>query len=265
MIYGYCLIYDGDIIPYPNIGERRKIQESYDKPAKRCIGRLAIECNKILEFRSCAGIRYAEDWPSVALLGVSKGIQEEAATILFSKNVWRLSFVEHWEMGEEKDLWYKYKNQFRHISAHMSLTDTDNLPWSIEQTRDLGKSKGWNRAQMRDAIHETNLRCQADAFEWTHELLQLMNLKSLVFNAENLFCPHGCCRKRVLQSFCEEMGQDGPWYRLEANEKAGRSWIATNYDVLDVEVKRMVDVKVVGLEDDSEKKIFMKHWGLEVE
>lgn len=265
MIYGYCLIYDGDIIPHPNIDERHEIHENGGRPAKRCFGRLGVECGKKMDIRSCGGIRYATDWPSVALLGVNKHIQEEAANVLFGMNVWRLTYVERWEMAEEMDLWYRYKNHFRHISTHMSLNDTVDLLWAIERIRATRKLGGLSRTQMKDAIHEMNLDCLARAFEWKHELLALMNLKSLVFNVENLLCPHGCCRKRVLHSFCKEMGQDGPWYRLEANERAGRSWEVTDWDVLDVEVKRKVDVRVVGLEDDTEKKIFMKHWGLEVE
>lgn len=265
LIYGYCLIHDGEIIPYPNIVERGQIEDHGGTPARRCFGRQGIECNVKMDIRSCAGIRYAEDWPSVALLGVSKGIQEEAANVLFGKNVWRLSFVEHWEMGEEKDLWYSYIGHFRHISTHMSLTDAADLPWSIDRTRADGKSKGWNRTQMTNAIHEANLRCLANAFEWKQELLDQMPLKSLIFNVENLLCPHGCCRKRVLRSLCRKMGQDGPWYRLAVDGKEGRSCDATTYFVhLDIEAKRKVNVKVVGLEDDLEKEIFMEHWGLEV-
>lgn len=265
MIYGYCLFYDGDIIPYPNIDEREQIQESWRKPAKPCMGRQGVECNLKQDLRSCAGIRYATDWPSVALLGVSKGIQQEAARFLFGKNVWRLSYVEHWEMGEEKDFWFSYARHFRHISSHMTLNDAGNMLYFIKEARAAGNSGQWSHTRMKEAVHEASLFCLGNSFEWKHELLDQMNLKSLVFNIENLLCPHGCCRKKALHIFCEEMSRGGPGYRLGVDENVGRSWEATTESVLDVETKRKVDVKVVGLEDDSEKEIFMEHWGLEVD
>lgn len=87
----------------------------------------------------------------------------------------------------------------------------------------------------------------------------MKNLKSLVFNVENLFCPHGCCRKEALRRFCEKMAEYGPCYRLGVDENVGSSGEATTDNVVDVETKRKVVVKVVGLEDDSEKELFRKY------
>ena len=266
MIYGYCLIYDGDIIPYPNIDEREQIQESWRKPAKPCIGRLGVECNLKQDLRSCAGIRYATDWPSVALLGVSKGIQEEAASVLFGKNVWRLSYVEHWKMGEEKDFWFSYARHFRRISSHMTLNDAGNMLHYIKVSRAAGKSMQWSHTLMKEEVHDSSLFCLSNSFKWKYQLLsQMKNLKSLVFNVENLFCPHGCCRKEALRSFCDEMAEYGPRYRPGVDENVGSSGEATTENVLDVETGRKVVVKVVGLEDDSEKELFTKYLGLEVD
>ena len=90
LIYGYCLIHDGEIIPYPTVDEVKQIEASGGTPAKRSMIRKSIEYNE-RELRSCAETKYATDWPSIALLGVSKGIREEAAILLFGMNVWRLS------------------------------------------------------------------------------------------------------------------------------------------------------------------------------
>ncbi|CAF9911108.1 hypothetical protein IMSHALPRED_009927 [Imshaugia aleurites] len=265
MIYGYCLIHDGEIIPYPNIDERRVIEKDGGEAAKRCTGRRGVECNDKQILRSCGGITYATDWPSVALLGVNKNIQEEAASVLFGKNVRRISYVEHWEMGEEKDLWYTYRTHFRHISTHMSMNDADDVLRDIKRTRATAKALNWSRDRLRSEIHAQNLRWLAHTFEFRYELLVMMKLKSLVFDVENLFCPMGCCRERALHSFCKEMRDDGPWYRKQNHEKTGRNGETTTQSLIsDLEAKFKTDVKVVGLEDDTEKDIFMHHWRLYV-
>ena len=260
MIYGYCLIHDGDIIPYPSIDEREAIEASGRKPAKRCFERKGVDYGEKQIIRSCARITYAPDWPSVTLLGVSKRIQEEAAAVLFGMNVWRLSFVEHWEMGEEKDLWYHYAQHFRHITTYLSMNDAGHLVNMVKSTRATGKKRGWSSNEVKRRVHHTGYSNLFESIEWRRDLLDTdrMRLKSLVFNVENLFCPSGCCRQEALEAFCEVMGQEGPCYRLEVEDKAG------NWQPLSVEEKRKTDVKVVGLEDDLEKKIFMEEWGLEV-
>lgn len=261
MIYGYCLIYDGDIIPYPSIDEREEIEESGEKAAKRCLVR--YDYDSIMEVRSCGGIRYAADWPSIALLGVSKGIQEEAANILFGENVWRLSYVYQWGEGNGA-LWKSYARHFRHITTYMSMNDAGNMIKVIKKTRAKGKELGWSTNDVKHYIHTIGSERLTQCFEWTHQILIRMNLKSLVFNVKNLFCPHGCCRKRLLRSLCEEMGQEGPWYRLKVSVYVKLKFPITDLICLDVEARCKIDVKVVGLENELEKEIFMDHWGLEV-
>lgn len=266
LIYGYCLLYDGEIIPDPNFDEREQIKERGKEPAKACLGRVGAECKAKHNLRSCAGITYAADWPSVALLAVNKAIQEEAAVVLFGQNVWRLPFVERWEMGEEEDLWYRYKSHFRHITTHISMTDAGHLLEETKAVRTWAKKLRWSDNEVTRCIHEWGLCNLKNSFHRRLELLCRMHLKSLVFDVGNLFCPHGCCRDRVLHSFCQEMSLYGPWYRLKCVNDAGRYWEVTIYnDCLDVKTKSKIDVKVIGLEDDSEKKIFMDHWGLEAE
>ena len=255
MIYGYCLVHDGEIIPYPNIRERGVIEQDGGEAAKRCARRVGVDWDHTEQtLRSCGGIRYATDWPSVALLGVNKNIQEEAASVLFRKNVWRMSYVEHWEMGEEKDLWYTYRSHFRHISTHMSGQDAGYRLGDARRIRAIGKAQDWSRDRLQSGIHEGYLRSLVHTIDFKSALLYPMRLKSLVFNVESMNCPNACCRTKALILFCNEMGIYGPWYRKENDDKA-----------FDLEVRRKTDVKVVGLEDDTEKDIFMHHWGLKVE
>lgn len=261
MIYGYCLIHDGDIIPYPSIDERDEIEASGGKPAKRCLERKGVKYGEKQIVRSCGGITYAPDWPSVALLGVSKRIQEEAANILFGKNVWRLSYIEQWVSEEDRPLWFRYERYFRHITTHLSMNDAGNMVEVVKEMRAMAKNQNWSADELRNKIHLECIEILEMDFEEKYWLLIKMNLKSVVFNVENLFCPHGCCREDVLYDFCWQMGHAerplGPWYRLEAVEEF--------VDLVpDIETKRNTDVKVVGLKNDSEKEIFMRHWGLEV-
>lgn len=192
LIYGYCLLHDGEIIPYPNYDEKEQIIESGKKPAKTCFGRIGTE----KDLQSCAGIVYAADWPSVALLAVNKVIQEEAAVILFGQNVWRLSFVEFLGMGDEEVLWDKHQSHFRHITTHISETDAGHLLMS-------GFDAGYSLYDIKAARSCAYL---SDAFE--------------------------------VDTWIDEEGV---------------RYLGTN-----------IDIKVVGL-DDSEKKIFMDSWVLEVE
>lgn len=267
IVYRHCLIYDGEIIPYPTIDEVEQIQNSGGKPAKRCIGRKDFACNEKRGLQSCGRTKYATHWPSIALLGVCKGIQEEAANILFGMNVWRLSYVKHWANAEKLSVWCTYAHHFRHITTHISMNDAGNMLHLTKKTKALGKSQDGSYTQRRKHNHRFSLHFLIQTFRVKQLVLAQMhpNLKSLVFNVENLYCPSGCCRDRVLCFLCQELGQEGPWYRLEVDEGAERTRSATARTVvLDVEAKRKVDVKVIGLENDSEKEIFMKQWGLEV-
>ena len=268
MIYKYCLLYDGEIIPYPYIDEVDEIRFKGWKPAKRCIGSYGIERNSEGDLRPCGGITYATDWPSVALLGVSKGIQEEAANILFGMNVWRLSYVDHWGIGEKKTLWYRYQHHFRHITTGISMHEMLRKYMYLV-------SHEWKADPITSYFHTKGLEDLGTIFMWMHELLVRMSqLKSLVFNFGKFFCPHySCrtgvlhdfCRKGLLHDFCRKMGRDGPWYRLEVDKKAGRSCGVTTAVVPNIEANRKVDVKVIGLGDDLEKEIFVQRWGLEVD
>ena len=87
--YEYCLIHDKEIISYPTVNKVKQIEESGGTSAKRCIIRKFIKY-KDRELRSCADTKYVIDWPSIALLDVSKSVREEAASLLFDVNVWRL-------------------------------------------------------------------------------------------------------------------------------------------------------------------------------
>ena len=176
-------------------------------------------------------------------------------------NTWRLSYVEYWELGKVTDLWRNHASQFRHVSTSMSMHDTKGLLGPVKKIRAVAKENRWRRTQLREEIHEKSFRCLVQSFEWKFEILVQMQLKSIIFDVENLLCPQGCCRKRTLRALCGELTEEGPWYRLEVDDKERALY---HHPFPDLETKRKVKVLVLGLDDESEKKIFMNYWGLEV-
>ena len=84
-------------------------------------------------------------------------------------------------------------------------------------------------------------------------ILSQMKLRSLSFDFFNLNCSSGCCRREALQSCLVFLGSNGPWYRWE---REGGVASETN-----IETK----VRVLGLKNDEEKKLFWQTWGLKVE
>ena len=300
-IYGYCLIYDGEIIPYPTVEEVEQIAESGGTPAKRCIIPKFFDFKKYKEYkerepRSCAETKYATDWPSIALLGVGKGIREEAAILLFGMNVWRLSFRQRRWDGEEQDFWWAHLKHFRHITTHMSSSDGGTMVDIIKNQRLMGKLLGWSHRKILKSIHNESHNDLIRTFWWKHDLIKKMipTLKSLVIDVENLYCPRGCCRDLLLHGLCRRWSQHAPYYRLKLDESltpvendclclndervgdwkeipAGGSEkvediksISPKAVDLALQVEYKVDLKIIGFNNDRERDAFRKPWGREV-
>ena len=291
-IYGYCLIHDGEIIPYPTVDEVKQIEESGGTPAKRCIMRKFIKY-KDREHRSCAEIKYATDWPSIALLGVSKDIREEAAVLLFGMNVWRLSFRRPRTNGEETEFWWAHLKHFRHITTHMSSNDAGTMVDVIKDHRLEQKLSGWSERKLMKSIHNESRLELKRTFWWKHDLIERMipTLKSLVIDIKNLYCPRGCCRHALLHDLCLGWTPYAPYYRLKLdrslnpvendcfwlNDKRATNWkeafevesekveeiesISPKAVDLAFQIEHKVDFKIIGFNDDRERNIFRKLWG----
>ena len=300
-IYGYCLIHDGEIIPYPTVDEVKQIEESGGTPAKRSIIRKFTEYKeykkyKERETRSCAETKYATDWPSIALLGVSKGIREEAAILLFGMNVWRLSFRQRRRKGEEQDFWWAHLEHFRHITTHMSSNDAGTMVDIIKNQRLTGKLAGWSHRKTMELIHNESREDLGTTFSWKYDLIKGMipTLSSLVIDVEDLYCPRGCCRDPLLHDLCLPLSRHAPYYNLKLDESlttiendcvrlngesvgkwkeisAGKSEkveeiksISPEAVDLALQIEHKIDLKVTGFNDDRERDLFRKPWGKEV-
>ena len=259
MIYGYCLIHHDVIVPFPTLEERNSIKRNGHKPARLWLG--AVDQNN---HSTCSSKVYAADWPIVALLAVNKTLHQEAAKILFGKNTWHLSYIRYLPHGEESRFWRRYAKYFRHVSIRFTMNDV--LPRDLVRITNVRRSLpgSYNGRSLTDAIHDDRIFMLAKTFAWKRRLLLEMNLDSLVFDVENLFCPNGCCRTEILDILCENMGREGIWYASKPHVSMRSYFKAPNLYggcIQDIETKRQRKVEVVGLVSDEEKDIFERHWG----
>lgn len=260
MIYEICLLHDGEINPHPTDYERIEIKFKGGVPAK-------MMSDHILNPSLKSPVKYSRQWPSVALLGVNKAIQDEAATILFGKNVWRLSGLAL-ESRSMSDLWENYRKYFLHVTTSFDMRDITppqlmyitNVvsKWRIEKGKNIEVSDSGDTG-----LSTHNCRIKAMRANWNvkRSFLEGMQLKSLVFDIRNLFCPSGCCRFSIIKQFCEHLGTEGQWSRLW--QKSGRS-LSTAAE-FDAEAVTRTDIKIVGLKVPEERRPFQKLWGLDLE
>ena len=245
-IYEHCLLYDGVIDPFPNKEEH---PYNYGAPTLRDIERSIRE----IKNEPCVA-REIQNKPCVALLGVNSKIRDEAASTLFGKNTWRLSFGT--VLQDKKYRWWEtYAQYFRHLVTSFDDRDADEIKlldlYMEEQIikRAFEDSDHFNPAGTAD-IHQRQLSIMKDGFIAKKNILLQMELKTLSIELRDLFCPSQCCRREALQTLLIHLGSTGPWYRLE--QERGR----------DRDSKPRTDIKLLGLEDDKERKFFWDTWGL---
>ena len=261
LIFEYCLLYNGEIVPFPSGYERTEIE-----------GRLQVSISKgsLLQRTTVnEGGRHAflgypyvkrgafqtKHQPCVALLGVNSMIRDEAASILFGKNVWRLSSRSYGH-DDSYCLWTTYASYFRHIVTKFDYRNFDEVQLlditmmeidCVEEDSDHFDPAGTAN------IHQGQLSLLRDNIAVKRDILIKMNLQSLSFDFPNLFCSSGCCRRDAIQSCLISLGPTGPWFML-GREGYGES-----------ETKQRTDVKTLGLKNDNGRKLLLDIWGLKVD
>ena len=261
-IYEFCLLYDGEIIPFPRAHERefskRRLQiEENTKLRAGHLPRKKVVRNAFLGYPKVKReALQTENKPCVALLGVNSMIREEAARILFGKNVWRLS-SRTYTKDDRYRLWETFATYFRHIVTTFDTRDADETRvldllmagWDRDE-EDSGDSDHFDQAGSA-AFHANQLSCLRDDFVTKRKVLQHMNLKTLSFDFSQLF--NGCAfRHEALESCLECLGSVGPWSKLDHEPEGGSK------------NKPETDVMVLGLKNEKEKKLFWETWGLKV-
>ena len=240
-IYEHCLLYDGEIVPFPN--KRMWKRKPFEGPWNGICHTFRGSSNMALVI---------DNKPCVALLGVNSKIRAEAASTFFGQNTWRLS-SRTFEQDDKYCWWETYAQYFRHLVTSFDVDDADQaelLNVHIgEMERAFEDSDHFNSAGTPN-IHQPQLSLMKDGFIAKKKVLLQMKLKTLSIELGELFCPSQCCRREALQMLLIHLGSTGPWYRLE--QERGR----------DRDTKPRTDVKLLGLNNDEEKKVFWDTWGL---
>ncbi|KAL9000278.1 MAG: hypothetical protein Q9169_000995 [Polycauliona sp. 2 TL-2023] len=175
MIYEYCLVVEGEIVPYPAEHEYPRF-----KPERMT----AQQCN------------YMKRKPDVALLQVNKQIREETCPLLYARNLWRISGT--WDSSPVFEEFGRVKRYFKHIVTSLDSRDlghaycdveSQTARWkyvhpsvSIKHRRKKGHT---SRALDLDRIWFTRM----DFFHGDES-----NPKIVTVDISNSWCPFGCCR-----------------------------------------------------------------------
>lgn len=263
LIYEHCLLYDGEIVPLPRDYEREEIERpsqvsnptssSSQRKPKQTSGQNALLGYSYVRREAFQ----TKEKPCVALLGVNATIRDEAASILFGKDVWRLSSRSYAQDADEKyRLWETYAKYFRYVVTRFDARDIDEahlLDISIGEMDRVEEDLDHFDQTGTPNVHEEQLGLLRDGFIWKRSILLRMNLKSLSLDFFNLLCPSWCCRREALQSCLVFLGPIGPWYRSERERDR------------DSETELRTDVKVFGLKNVEEVGLLRETWGFEVD
>ena len=172
MIYEYCLVVSGQIVPYAENYERDTAQD------------------------------YTGEKPTIGLLAVDKTIRTEAASIFYGKNVWRVTArVTDLADGSTttnllaKSIWKVHAALFRRVTVYFHRLDVNEL-----DSRALLRFRRVRRAKRMARAHQRNTYRMVE--HWREKLYlvyEMENLTSIDFNVGQLFCLNGCCRRKILE------------------------------------------------------------------
>lgn len=185
MIYKLCLVVHGEIVPY---------KENYDRDTAQ---------------------DYTEDKPMIALLAVDKVIRQEAASIFYGKNVWRITskaddlakasytLISIALSGghEPKTIWIVHARRFRRVIIYAHRLDVNDLDFDVLSS--IARSTAAMDLHQRMArAHKRNFNRMLGSWSTKFSLiLDMPKLISVTFNVDKLYCLNGCCRVRILREF----------------------------------------------------------------
>ena len=193
-IYGYVLIVKVTIVPYP--ADFQKCEKAYQDSKSK--------------------------FPSPALLAVSKQISDEARSILYGKNHWQLSNIHSATASMEADspsrnIFWFYPKLFRYIILAFDQRDVkDSEKLAICKEVHAKPPESWTEENVDmarfKAIHSGYLKKQGARWIMVRRAVSLMkNLQLVTIDLENLFCPTGCCRLRLMRQSSRPL-RDHLWF-----------------------------------------------------
>lgn len=265
LIYENCLLCEGEIVPFLNRAEQKEApswfqvsnatESSSEREPTQNGGLDAFLGDPAVCPRINREALQAPNKPCVALLGVNSTIRDEAVSILFGKNVWRLS--SRFDEQDGRYRWWKtYAKYFRHVVASFDACDHDEveiLDIAMEEMDRVEEESDHFDQTGTLNFHQKYLNLLKDGFLMKRHLLQQMNLKSLSLDFSKLYCPIGCCRREALQSCLATLDWTRLRYKLEQERGS------------DLKTKLGTDVKIHGLKNGEEKRLVWETWGLKVD
>lgn len=245
-IYGYLLIFDGVIIPFPHNYENCENDvlvyagpgDSYltavsDKDfavphAKQFLGYGLEQTNVFCPIGETYRIKRHQEPLWLEILRVNNKIHDEATTILCGKNIFRMSHVTY--LGPRVQyrflFWARYSQYFRHLVVDFDGRDVDYTRLMATTAIGIHKARHFSNSEWRDAsgrfnqgtrdlIHDRRMETLSATFRNKARLISLMsNLTTLAISFENLLCPNGCCRREALEICLDSLGRRGLWNRM---------------------------------------------------
>lgn len=235
LICEYCLVVDYEITPYPSPYEISQQALLNSKLNDKTYGRRGFKASK-------------PNMPNVNLLQVNKTLHHEAAPILYGKNRWQLPA--HF-LSSDFDSFDPFANIFQwNRSSFRYITvcfDWRDLMYAATQAQLLNPTaRQWEHHERVEASHELEFRGLQISIETAASMLSrlLPQLSNLVIDVTNLYCPHGCCRQRVMTDWFQNLFMRRIGYEVAMGSLVSR-------------------IVFKGLINTTEKKLVYREWGFQ--
>ena len=265
-IYDLCLVFDGEIVPYPH---------RHEVSPKRHNKKSRVPQSSIVGVKEILGLHYGESSTfgdekdrGTGLLLVNHQISDEAAAIFCGKNTFRMSRRPFHDdtFRNASNVWDKWMPYFKRVKLVFDGRDIDTsmlIGTAIFEARRrkekrgdlMGRQLTYNEKDFTRFVHKEKLNemkmCCTDKI---HSLRGMWKLQSLILDFENLVCPSGCCRDKMVRHVRNCWIKHLDWILdAEPTDKEG--------NLIDVSTPLLgAGVTVVGLWDSREISAFQGAW-----
>ncbi len=232
MIYEYCLVVNYELNPHPTDYEQYEMQ----RPLPRK--------------------------PDVALLKTNKQIHDEAAIVLYGKNIWRVSHQSN--IAVKHQIW-RNVSLFRHVVVSFDFRDLHSSQL-LEISRAVHKSGRTIETEAEEAFVSAMIHADrrydlespwmAKA-RWVGE----MHLKTIVLDFSNAYCPSGCCRAHMTNDTVRLLHRAWKGGRMMIGLPPGTSVGLQGKDMPAGE-GCAVHAELIGLDNEVAKMKLANTWGL---
>ncbi|KAI4101590.1 MAG: hypothetical protein LQ339_004979 [Xanthoria mediterranea] len=180
MIYDYCLVVNGEIVPHPAEYEYPRYKPAHVTEQPR---------------------NYMDRKPDVALLQVNKEIREETCPILYGRNLWRMSgTLSHWDRRVRTFARFdRLLRYFKHVISSFDSRDLDHGYFDVRSQLRYHKfvSHEFELTEERMVpLHELR---NGDLRECWYMKMDFpfgadLHLETVTIDIHNSWCAFGCCR-----------------------------------------------------------------------